>query len=163
MENSEKLFEKEKISPPVLKLVNNFLCILDKIDPRKYRIPLRFIFGILLKFSLLSPETRHYLAQKTIFIQLLNYIILKDDVRGIRNPFYVNYGTGLVKVNHELLNPDPFDSVMGENNPRDKFIELNYDYMLLCNLIFYSEKPKEKMDDEDKGTSFWSQNYIYHM
>jgi hypothetical protein len=153
-EGGGKNLEIEKISPNVLKLVNNCMYVFENINPNQYRIALRFIFAILLKFSLISSEARNFLAQNTRIISLLNRIVLKFRI-------YYSNNRSLCKITHEILNPNPFGKVLGENDNKAQFIELNYDFMLLCNLLFYEEKPKEEIDD--LSLSFWSENYIYQL
>ena len=68
-------------------------------------------------------------------------------------------------ADHDILNPNPNDLVYGESDKNGKFVEINYDFMLLCSLMYYKEKTKEEIvqKEEDIGFTFWNEDYIYRL
>ena len=163
-EGDEKLLENKNISPNVLKLVYNVLHSLKKIKLFTYKIEVRFLYAILLKFSLISSNTRDFLNKNVNISIALNYIICNDCLKN--NYYYesdiTSFDKGLFKVSHDILNPKPGSLILGEKDIQGQSINLDYDFMLLCNLIFYKEKKEEeiKKNHEDIGITFWNLNYI---
>ena len=67
---------------------------------------------------------------------------------------------GYFKPSHEMLNPSSNEVIYGEKDETGTNILLNYDFMLLCSLMYYKEKSKElyEKNDEDKGLVFGMTN-----
>ena len=160
---NKKLLENENISPDVLRLIYNILYVLKKINPLENKNEARFLFAVLLKFSLISKYTRNFLNKNVNLSLLLNYIICKDCLYNSDSKAEItNIERGLFEISHEILNPNPRKSIGGERDKFGQYIKLNYDYMLLCNLMFYKEKSKEEVEKSygGIGTTFWNADYI---
>ena len=162
--NNEPL-ENENISPNNLKLIYNILYILKKNMNSKNKT--LFLYETLLKFSLISAETKLFLNKNIKLSLLLNLMLFKDCTKNAYNDKISNIDKYLFNTSHEILNENNgyiiYENEQNENeNNIDKYHNLNYDFMLLCSLMFNKERTKEKIEEnhEDIGFTFWNIDYI---
>ena len=150
--------ENDNISKKVLSLIYNIIYVMKKITFNNY-IESRFLFAVLLKFSQISNNSQNFLKKDINILLTLNILLFQklrqknyayDEVFEIGNPY-------LIDTTHEILNPKPGKTIRGDF---DKFknINLKYDFLLLCNLLFNNEDSLD--DNKDPGFSFNNPNYI---
>ena len=163
-EGDEALLKKDISTPHVLKIVYNVIHILKKISFWKTQNESRFLFDILLKFTLISPENRKLLAKETKILLPLNVFIAKDcQEKKYTNEEATDFDKGVFKSEHDILNPTPGEVVYGDRDKTGKYLTLDYDIMLLCSLNYFKSKTKDeiKKSNDDIGFTFWKENYIY--
>ena len=137
--------EKKIIIPPTLvNFINNIYYTMRKIKFLN-KNELRFLFYVLLKFSLLSNEERVYL-NKNYKMNLLTYLHIskKENVDSL-NMFD---GNSLKKMDHEILNSSPHQKIEGDFDKAGRYKILNYDFMLLCNALYNREPPLEEVQKQ---------------
>ena len=160
----ESLLKQDISTPGVLRLIYNVVFMLRKIKFWKFNNEARFLLEILLKFSLISPERRKFLVSGINMLLPLN-INLAQKYRQkdytLQEIYY--FDKGLFKPPHDILNPEPGTTIEGDADKTGKYITLDYDFMLLCNLYFFKEKKKEeiKKNNEDIGFSLYTGNYFF--
>ena len=161
-----KLIENENISKNVLKLIYNIIHVLAKIEFRKNTKESRFLFSILLKFTFITPDAKKFLNENLQLSTIFNLIYCqecKQQNYSLEKLFDID--KGFFEPSHNILNPNLNDQVYGENDKTGKFVDINYDFMLLCSLMYYKERPKDDIikKDEDIGFTFWNEDYIYRL
>ena len=158
----EDPLEYKNISSNILKLVYNIVYAMKKIKYTNKRDS-RFLYAVLLRFSLLSKETRYFLRRK-VNMQLLLNILLFQECRecDYDSSEITNIDQGLFDTSHDILNSNPYHKILGEPDKLGKFYIINYHFLLLCNLLYYEERPKEEIEyrNEDIGFTFYNEKYI---
>ena len=153
---NDKFLQNEYISPNVLKLVYNFLYTINTIKFHN-RKELRFIYAVLLRFSLINDYTKDFLSKRILLF--LNILLFKKcGTKNYSDNDVLNFDKGLFYVSHEILNSKPKGTIYGETDKVGKFITLNYDFMLLCSLSYSKERAKDEV--KDIGFSFYNNEYI---
>ena len=158
----EDPLEYKNISSNILKLVYNIVYAMKKIGYQNKRDS-RFLYAVLLRFSLLSKETRYFLRRK-VNMQLLLNILLFQECRecDYDSSEITNIDQGLFDTSHDILNSNPYHKILCEPDKLGKFYIINYHFLLLCNLLYYEERPKEEIEyrNEDIGFTFYNEKYI---
>ena len=161
----KKLLDNKYISPNVIKLVNNIIYTMKKVKFLN-RNEVRFLYALLLKFSIISDKTRNFLVN-TMNVKLLLNIILFQKCRKKQydSSDIINIDKGLFNTSHEILNSNKYENIFAEPDKSGKFIRLNYDYMLLCNLLYDKEMTKDEIKNnaQDLGFSFYNKDYIFEI
>ena len=165
-EGDINLLVNENISPNVLKLIYNKIYALKEIKLISYTKEVRFLCSIVLKFSLLSEETKLFLVKNINLCTLFNIKYCQEcRTKKYTDEEILDIDRGYFKPSHEMLNPSPNEIIYGEKDETGTNILLNYDFMLLCSLMYYKEKSKElyEKNDEDIGFSFWNDQYMFNL
>ena len=151
---NDEIKEEIIISPKVTNLINNIFYAMRQIKLVN-KNEQRFLFYVLLKFSLLFDKARLYLNRKKYRLNLLTYLHISkkqnvDNLRMFGEDLY------LKKMEHEILNSDPQHTIFGEKDKVGVYKLLNYDFMFLCSSLYYKEKSKEEVEKKnDKFFSFY--------
>ena len=150
---NNKVKEEIKISPSVTNLINNIFYAMRQIKLVN-KNEIRFLFYVLLKFSLLFDKARLYLNKKYRF-NLLTYLHISNK-RNVDNLIMFDEDLQVVKMEHEILNSDPKHQIFGENDKVGVYKLLNYEFMFLCSSLYYKEKSKEEIEKKnDRYFSFY--------
>ena len=160
----ESLLKQDISTPSVLRLVYNVVFLLRKIKFLKFNNEARFLLEILLKFSLISQENRKFLVTSVNMLLPLNInLAQKHRQKDYTFQEIYQFDKGEFKPPHEILNPEPGTIIEGDADKTGKYITLDYDFMLLCNLYFFKEKKKEeiKKNNEDIGFTLYNGNYFF--
>ena len=163
-EADETILYKDISSPYVLKVIYNIIYIVfRKIKFYSYKNETRFLLDILHKFSLISQENRKFLVNEiNISLPLNLFIGKKCQEKEYSEQEVLNIDKGLFKPAHEILNPTPGQTVLGDRDKTGNYATLDYDIMLLCSLNYFKARTKDeiKKKNEDIGFSFYSDRYI---
>ena len=163
-EADETILYKDISSPYVLKVIYNIIYIVfRKIKFYSYKNETRFLLDILHKFSLISQENRKFLVNEiNISLPLNLFIGKKCQEKEYSEQEVLNIDKGLFKPAHEILNPTPGQTVLGDRDKTGNYATLDYDIMLLCSLNYFKARTKDeiKKRNEDIGFSFYSDRYI---
>ena len=146
--------DKITICPNVINFINSIFAAMRKIKFAN-KNELRFLFYVLLKFSLLSDKERNYL-NKQYRLNLLTYFHIsnKQDVDQLR--MFDDNIAPAKKMEHEILNSNPHQTILGEKDKVGVYKLLNYDFMFLCNSLYYKEKLWEEIGKKhDRFFSFY--------
>ena len=164
-EGDIKLLENKDISPNVLKLIYNVYHTLYKIKYSKYEKEARFLFAILLKFSFISSEAKNFMIKNLKLNTIININHFENCAQKHYTEDISDLEKGIFKTSHEILNPSPNKTILGENDKEGNNYLVNYDFLLLCSLIYCKEKAKNEMEKrkEDLGYSFYNGEYIFRL
>jgi len=162
----EKMLENNNISPTVIKLYYNILCVIREVRFRNLRDS-QFLYKLLLKFSLISKETRQFKLKKINVVLLLNML----SYQGLKQKSHpddtiITFESSMFKSSHEILNCLHEDHIRIEGDTKNRNKNSHYDFLLLCHLISFKEKSKEeiaKIESRDIGFSFWNGEYILQL
>ena len=163
-EGDIKLLENMDISPNILKLIYNVIHTLIKLKYLKYPKEVRFLYAILLKFSFISQETKKFMIQTLNLNTFINLNLFENCAQKHHSQNEI-VDKGIFKTSHEILNPNPNKVILGENDKEGNNYLVNYDFLLLCNLMYYKEKSIKEIEkrNEDIGLTFWNKEYIYRL
>ena len=159
-----ELLKKDFSTPNVLRVVYNVAHILRKIKFWKNKNEARFLFDVLLKFSLISSENRQFLINEVNILLALNASIAQEcKQKSYTENEALDFDKGVLITPHEILNSMPGQVNLGDKDKLGNYVTLEYDFMLLCNLHFFKAKTKEeiKKRHEDIGFTFWNDKYFY--
>ena len=162
-EGNNNILENQSISPNVLKLIYNVTHTLTKIKILKFPTEVRFLIAIILKFSFLSSKAKELLIENLKLCNIINVLNFQRGYFSERDFDIIDMG--LFKTSHEILNPSPNKVIFGEPDKIGKYINVNYDFMLLCSLMSYKEKPKEELEKNNENLifTFWNKKYIIEL
>ena len=165
-EGDESLLIKDISTPNVLRIIYNVCHIARQIKFWSNKNEARFLFEVLLKFTLTSQENRKIFFNDINILLPLNYFLAsKCNEKKYTNEEALEFDKGKFKSPHEILNPSPDEVVLGDKDKTGKYITLDYDIMLLCSLNYTKAKTKEeiKKSNDDLGYTFWKDNYFYSL
>ena len=163
-EGDESLLIKDISTPSVLRVIYNIAHISRKIKFWSHKNEARFLFDVLLKFTLISGENRKLFYKDINILLPLNISIAKDcPEKQYTNEEALDYEKGKFKSPHEILNPTPGEVVYGDSDKTGNYIALDYALMLLCSLNYFKAKTKDEIKklNEDLGFTFWKEKYIF--
>jgi len=163
-EGDESLLIKDISTPNVLRVIYNVAHISRKIKFWANKNEARFLFEVLLKFTLTSQENRKIFFNDINILLPLNVLLAKDcHEKKYSNEEALEYDKGKFKSPHEILNPSPDEVVLGDKDKTGNYISLDYDIMLLCSLNYTKAKTKDEIKklNEDLGYTFWKDKYFY--
>ena len=146
--------EKISISHNVINLINNIYYTMRQIKFANKNEE-RFLFYVLLKFSLLFDKTRNYL-NKEYRLNLLTYFHISNKQNVDQLRMFDENLLQPIKMEHEILNSDPQRKIYGEKDKVGVYKILSYDFMFLCNLLYYKERAWEELEKKyDRYFSFY--------
>ena len=162
----KKMLESDNISPNVIKLLYNILYMIMKTGYKNFKES-QYLYKVLLKFSLISDETRKF-KFKQIDVLLLINMLLFQELKKKRHPdrAIVNFESAMFKSSHEILNCFLDGHIGIEGDRKNRNNTFNYNFLLLCSLMYCKEKSKEEIDKDDSkdiGFSFYYGKYIYQL
>jgi len=164
--DDEKMLEFENISPKVIKLLYNILWMIKEVRYKNLRDS-QYIYKVLLKFSLISNEARHFKFKKIDVLLLLNMLMFQDlKKKSHPNNSIIQFDRAMFKSSHEILNCLSEGHIRIEGQTKYNNKTSHFEFLLLCNLIYCKEKSKEeinKEDNRDLGFSFWDKRYIFEL
>ena len=165
-EGDESLLIKDISTPSVLRIVYNVAHISRKIKFWAHKNEARFLFEVLLKFTLTSQQNRKIFFNDINILLPLNYFLAsKCNEKNYSNEEALDYDKGKFKAPHEILNPTPDEVILGDKDKTGNYINLDYDIMLLCSLNYTKAKTKDeiKKSNDDIGYTFWKDKYFYSL
>ena len=132
----------------------------------KFRKETRFLMDILIKFTFISPQNRKFLTNEINLLLALNC----DKTSKCREKNYTNeevsdFSKGLFKTPHEILNPTPGETVLGDSDKTGNYVLIENDSLLLYSLNYFKARTKDeiKKKNEDLGFSFYKEEYIFYL
>ena len=164
-QGDESLLKRDISTPAVLRLIYNVIYMLCKIKFFNYLNESRFLLEILLKFALISPGNRKFLANEIKLLLPLKILIgpkIDQKEYEYNRKEIFNFSKGEFIAPHEVLNPQPGQRVEGDRDRMGKFINLDYIFMLFCCLDYTKEKKKDELKKNpiELYFSFYNANYF---
>ena len=162
----ENLLKNGISTPNCLRIVYNIAHFLKKIKFDKYQNESRFLFLTLLKFSLISQKNKMFLTKDINILLPLNILIAKNcNENKYSYEEVFDFDRGAFSSPHEILNPSPDETILGDSDKVGNYITLEYDLMLLCNLNYFKCRTKDeiKKNKYDIGFTFWKEGYLYNL
>ena len=101
----------------------------------------QYLYKLLLKFSLISKETRHYKYKKVDVLLLLNMLMVQDlKQKSHPDKSIVKFDSAMFKSSHEILNCLHGSHIPIEGETKNRNKTSHFEFLLLCNLIYSKEK-----------------------
>ena len=157
---NSSVLKNKNIPENILKLIYNIIYVMKKIKFHNF-IESRFLFAVLIKFSLIANYTFDFILKNLNLSIPLNLMMFQQlSEKNYSETIFTIGDSDLHETTHRILDPKPKGIIQGDF---DKFknINLKYGFQFLLILSYVSEPSKDRIPDP--GFSFYKRDYLVEL